>query len=270
MVGATPIFVDIDDDLNINPNLIEDAISSRTKAIIPVHFNGHMCDMEQIQCIANKAKISVIEDAAQAFGASINGKKSGSFGDISCFSMNAMKVLHSYGEAGAVLTNNNEISNKVEILRYGGTVNREDCHYISLNFRLQTIQAALLQIELSRVDSIIHKRREVASFYNEQLRDYVYCPREKKGYLGSYYTYTIQTKVRDSLKTYLEERGIETKIYHPLLMPHHTAYKLNPNIPVAEKAVKNILSLPCHEKLTKEEAKYVADTVIAFFKLRLN
>jgi dTDP-4-amino-4,6-dideoxygalactose transaminase len=266
--GATPVFADIRRDLNIDPDRIKEVITDRTKAIIPVHFTGKMCDMDRICEIANSQDIDVLEDAAQAFGSrTAKGRPSGSIGKLACFSMNSMKVLHSYGEAGAVLTDDPELRERMVSLRYAGTVNREDCHYTSLNFRIQTIQAALLLVELRRLDEIIARRRQIAEIYRGRLSTLVKCPAEDKGSVHTYYTYTIQVDRRDELREHLDTKGIETKIHHPYLMPRQTAYRdiYAPNIPVAEEAVSRILSIPNHEKLTDEEVGYVADAIEAFY-----
>ena len=267
MVGAKPIFVDIEPDLNISPELIVDAITTRTKAIIPVHFNGKVCKMDSIIRIADKYGILVIEDAAQAFGASLNGKKAGSFGHIACFSMNSMKVLHSYGEAGIILTDEPLIREKLEYLRYAGTVDRENCVFPSLNFRIQTLQAALLLVELNRVDNIIEHRRRIAQKYLLGLQDLVECPREDIDSIHVFYTYTIQCDRRDELKAHLQQLSIETKIHHSILMPYHDAYKdkLKPHIPQADKLHKRILSIPNHEKMEDSAVDIVINRIREFF-----
>jgi dTDP-4-amino-4,6-dideoxygalactose transaminase len=267
LAGATPVFVDIGNDLNINADLINEAITPKTKAILPVHFTGKMCDMESIMEIARKKHLTVIEDAAQAFGARVKAKKAGAFGDVACFSMNAMKVLHSYGEAGAVLTDDKDIRERIVSLRYNGTVNREDCHYPSLNFRLQTIQAAMLLVELERIDRIIERRREIARYYDKALKCFVKCPKEENNSIHVYYTYTVMTEKRDEFRAFLQEKGIETKIHHPILMPYHTAYKgrYAPHIPVADKLIKEIVSIPNHEKMTDAEVEYVVSSIREFY-----
>jgi dTDP-4-amino-4,6-dideoxygalactose transaminase len=268
MTGAVPVFVDIKPDLNINSDLISDAITPRTKAIIPVHYTGKMCDMDQVMEIADKYGLYVIEDAAQAFGARFKGRRAGSFGKIACFSMNSMKIFHSYGEAGALLTDDKAIKEKVIALRYNGTINRENCHYSSLNFRIQTVQAAMLLIELNRVDQVIERRREIAKVYENALKGIVKCPLEKDITFSVYYTYTIITDRRNKLKDFLTSKGIETKIHHPILMPYHAAYnkKFKTNIPVAERMVERILSIPNHEKMTDAEIKYVILSIQEFYK----
>jgi dTDP-4-amino-4,6-dideoxygalactose transaminase len=266
--GATPVFVDIGPDLNINAELISEAITPRTKAIVPVHYTGRICAIDRILEIAEERGLAVIEDAAQAFGAqAADGRKAGSMGAIACFSMNAMKVFHSYGEAGAVLCDDPALSEKMASLRYAGTVNRENCHYPSLNFRLQALQAALLLVEFERVEGIIKRRREIAAYYREALQQTVECPEEEPGSRHVYYTFTIQGDKRDDLQDFLQAREIETKIHHPFLMPQQAAFKdhYKPHIPVAEERVQRILSLPNHEKLTEEELAYVVKAVRDFY-----
>lgn len=157
MTGATPVFADIRDDLNIDPESIQRLISGKTKAILPVHYTGKMCEMDKIINIAKEYNLIVIEDAAQAFGASYKGGTAGSFGDAACFSFNSMKVLASCGEAGMVLTDSEEILEKLQSIRYNGTINRETCIQPSLNGRLHTIQAAILLKRLNRLEQLIQK-----------------------------------------------------------------------------------------------------------------
>ena len=267
LTGAKPVFVDIRDDLNINPKLIEESITKNTKAILPVHFTGNMCDMEKINEIAHRHELIIVEDAAQAFGSKLNDKPSGSFGHIACFSMNPMKVLNAYGEAGAIVTDDKIIFEKLTSLRYAGTINKEDCHYPSLNGRIDTIQTAMLNVIMKYVDDKINRRRKVAKLYNQKLNDIVGIPVSDKNCFHSYYSYTITTEYRDELQQFLADNGIETKIQHPILMPYHTAYngEFKPNIPVAEKLVKQILCLPAHENLNQEQQNYIISKLSEFF-----
>ena len=271
LTGAKPVFVDIRSDLNINPEKIVEAITPCTKAILPVHYTGKICDMEAICNIANEHGLIVIEDAAQAFAAQNSYGIAGSFGKVACFSMNAMKVLHSYGEAGVVVTDDENIKEKMVSLRYAGTVNREDCVIPSLNFRIHTLQAALLLVELKRIDKIISQRRRIAAHYGGLLRDVAVCPNENTGSEPVYYTYTIQVDSRDELRVFMANRNIETKIHHPILMPYHTAYNgcFSTDIPVAERAVQRILSIPNHENMTDDEVDYVASTILEFYSNKI-
>ena len=267
LTGATPVFVDIGNTLNIDASLIESSITERTRAILPVHFTGLMCDMVKINKIADKHNLLVIEDAAQAFGSKLNGKPSGSFGDAACFSMNPMKVLNAYGEAGAVVTDNETISEKLKSLRYGGTINKENCHYPSLNGRIDTLQCAMLLVVLMHVEKKIIKRREIAEYYTQELNNTVQCPLPEDNSFHSYYSYTIRTDRRNELKEYLLSSGIETKIQHPILMPYHKAYrgKFKSEIPIADSIVERILCLPNHEELVKNHLDYIIDKVKNFF-----
>ena len=268
MCRARPVFVDIGDDLNIDADLIEAAITPRTKVIMPVHFTGKVCQIEKIVEIAAEHGVMVIEDAAQAFGAASNGMPAGSFGQISCFSMNPMKVFAGYGEAGVVVTDYLEVAEKVQSLRYAGTVNKEDCFWPSLNSRLDTIQAAMLLVSLKHLGKRIEKRRKIAKFYNEALAGTVGCPIEDEDDYHIYYTYTILAARRDELQEYLAGQGIETKIHHRLLMPQHTGYvgKSMAKVPNAERLVKQILSIPNQEDLTGEQLEYIADGIREFYE----
>lgn len=267
LTGATPVFADIRDDLNIDPGSVKRLITKKTRAIMPVHYTGKICDMEALMESAKKYGLLMIEDASQAFSASYNGKKAGSFGDIACFSMNSMKVLAACGEAGIVVTDREDIYNKLIALRYNGTVNKETCIEASLNGRLDTLQAAILLRRLEQVDKIVQKRRQIATWYNHKLADVVEIPREKEGEWDIYYTYTIRASQRDELRAFLESRGIETKIHHPILMPEQPAYKdiAKGEFKNAQRLVKEILSIPANEKLTREDVDYVADCIRRFY-----
>jgi len=266
LCGATPVFVDIGEDMNINADLIETAITEKTKVILPVHFTGRLCNMEKITQIATSRDIYIVEDAAQAFGASIHGAMAGSFGDVSAFSMNAMKVFNAYGEAGAAVTNNIALADKLRSLSYGGTINKEDCYYPSLNGRLDTIQAAMLSVSMMSLQAKIARRREIAEYYNSALKDVIKCPVEDNSF-QVYYSYIVRTNQRDQFKLYLDSRGIETKIHYPILMPFHSAYKdhySECDLPVAKRVVKEILSIPNHEGMSDNEIQYVAQCIKDF------
>lgn len=267
LTGASPVFVDISEDLNINANLIEVAITLRTKAIMPVHFTGQLCDIRRIVEIGRKHHLFVVEDGAQAFGASHNGSMCGSFGDLSCFSMNPMKVYNGYGEAGVILTDDETIRDRLVTLRYSGTINKQDCHFPSLNGRLDTIQAAMLLVNLNYLEEKIEKRRSIAKVYHDRLDGFVKCPIERPGNRHIYYAYTVMAEKRDELQEFLTSKGIETQIQHPIPMPFHTAYKgrFKVNIPVCEKAVKHILCLPNQEDLTMDELDYICTCIREFY-----
>ena len=267
MTGATPVFADIGEDLNIDPQSVEKLITSKTKAIVPVHYTGKVSNIDALRVLASQYGLKIVEDAAQAFGAMYKRNPAGSFGDVACFSMNPMKVFAACGEAGVVLTDDESVYQRLLALRYNGTVNKEYCIATSLNCRLDTIQAAMLLQRFKNIESVIASRRKSAELYREALQDVVRVPVEQSYERDVYYTYQIQTPKRDALKQFLEERGIETKIQHPFLMCQQSIYQKYLHIPVvrAEKIVKEILCLPMHEKLSLPEQQHVIDSVMSFF-----
>ena len=266
LTGATPVFADIDDDLNIDPGTIEKLITDKTKAILPVHFTGKICRIIDIQRLADKYGLMVIEDASQAFGASYRGKKAGSFGIISCFSMNPMKVFGASGEAGMILTDREDIYEKLKALRHNGMLNKTECIEISLNGRMDTIQAAVLLHRLEYIDEIIYKRRKRARWYKEMLEGVVTIPEEREEEFDIYYTYTIKTPKRDELMEFLHICGIETQIQHRYLMPDQPAYRkwAKGYFPKAKRLVRQILSLPVNETLSRDDIEYVAGCIKRF------
>jgi UDP-2-acetamido-2-deoxy-ribo-hexuluronate aminotransferase len=266
--GAIPVFADILDDLTLDPDSIEPLISDKTKAIIPVHWAGKACQMDQIISIAKKHSLKVIEDCAQAFGALTNNRHVGSMGDIGCFSMNSMKSLASLGEAGMITTNDKDIWQKIDTMRYHGLINREVCHFVSHNGRLDTIQAAFIEKRLDRYETLLARRRDTAQFYNDEFAGLVRTPKEHPHCRDVFYTYTIQTPKRDALKLYMEENGIETKIQHIPLMPDQPVYKdkTRNNSQNARKLVQQVLCIPANEKVSNEQREYIAMTIKKFFK----
>jgi len=267
LIGATPVFADVRDDLNICSSSIEALINKNTKAIIAVDFTGRVFETKKIQSICNKYGISLIEDAAQAFGAKRDQKPAGSFGLISCFSMNSVKILSGFGEAGMILTNDDKLAAKFSYLRESGMIDRLDCVEPSMNFRMDTIQAAMILEKYKDIESVISLRRKNASFYDKYLSKFVTCPTEAIYEHNVYYTYTILTRKRDELKLFLEQKGIETQIQHNKLMCEHPAYKKNmKHDQNSKELVKKILSIPIHEKLSLEQICFVKDQIIDFFE----
>jgi dTDP-4-amino-4,6-dideoxygalactose transaminase len=269
LTGATPVFADINDDLNIDPERARASITSRTKAIMPVHYTGKVCQMCALMRMAEERGLLVIEDASQAFDARSQGRRAGSFGVIGCFSMNPMKVLAACGEAGMLVTDREDLYERLVALRYNGTVNREECIEFSLNGRLDTLQAAILLRRLARVEQIIQKRRQIAAWYDAQLAGVVGISVEAEGEEDVYYTYQIRATRRDELKAFLETRGIETKIQHPILMADQPAYQglARGEFPNARRLVKEILCIPTHEKLTRADVNWTATSIQEFYKL---
>ncbi|MCH7954272.1 MAG: DegT/DnrJ/EryC1/StrS family aminotransferase [Candidatus Marinimicrobia bacterium] len=268
LTGATPLFADIADDQNISPESARRLISDKTKALLPVHFNGKVCRMDELSEIAREHDLLMIEDAAQSFSARYDNKLAGSFGNIACFSLNPMKIFAAVGEAGVIITDDPEIRKRLISLRYAGTIDREVCVEPAFNSRLDTIQAAMLLVRFNKVESIVERRREIAGLYSALIGDIVITPEDADGERHVYYTYTIRCENRDELKRHLESKGIEVKIRHPLLMPLQPAYKdkSRAEFSNAEKIIGEILSLPASEAVSNEEIEYVASSIIEFYK----
>jgi dTDP-4-amino-4,6-dideoxygalactose transaminase len=270
--GATPIFADVQEDFNIDPNSIEERITPNTKAIVPMHYAGHMCDMDSVSEIANKNNLLVVEDVAQAFGASLNGKKAGSFSMAAGLSMNPMKVLGGYGEAGAVVTSDERIYQRLKRLRHAGTTSdpkkrvSNECLEVSLNHKMDSINAALLLIALKHLPEKQKKREAIARRYDDELPTQI----ERQGYLEGEvhgrYVYAIKEKRRDQLKLFFDANEIETKIMHEPLAcdaPVYKKYNHKP-VPLARKILGRNLIIPSHEKLSEEQVNKVIDATFRF------
>ena len=267
LVGAEPVFADIDDDLNMNVESINKLISKKTKAIIIVNYTGKICKYEEIQLICKKNKLQLIEDASQSFGAKRGNKVSGSIGNISAISHNPMKVLAGLGESGSILCNNLNLYKKIRALRYNGTINKEYCIEPSINGKIDTIQSAFLINRLKDIQNTIRIRNKYAKIYDNSIKPYVSTPLVKTNERHVYYTYTILTKKRNQLKKYLEKKGIQTKIQHPILMPEQKPYVKNKRIiKNAKKLKKQYLCLPIHHFLKEKQIHYVAKEITNFFK----
>jgi dTDP-4-amino-4,6-dideoxygalactose transaminase len=269
LTGATPVYVDVGEDLNIDPANIDDAVTSATKALLPVHWAGKLADMKAIMEVAKACNLLVAEDASQGFGATDGDRLSCSFGDVAAFSMNSMKGLASLGEAGMVVTDRDDVRDRLISLRYNGMLDKEVCGEPSHNSRLDTIQAAVLIERLARYDDLLARRRTNAAFYDAALGDVVKTP-ENAGNGHVYYTYTIQTDQRDDLKDWLEQHGVEVKVQHPVLMPEQPAHGnttgARGNWANAKRLTAEVLCLPVHQNLESGACEYVADTVLSFFK----
>lgn len=267
--GATPRFADIGNDLNLMAGHVEDLIGPKTKAILPVHFTGRLCDMPALSKIAAQYNLHIIEDAAQAFGADRKGTKVGRLSTMSAFSLNPMKNPSAFGEAGAIVTNSKKIRDRLRRLRHVGMEMGEVCLEPSLNFKMDALQAAMVGVSLNRAEEVIKRRLAVAQKYTEALSGVVTCPSAKKGRdrPSVFFDYTIITEQRDALKDHLEGRGIEVKIKHSPLMPDQPAFKgfVEADVPNARRLVSQILSLPVHEKLTDAEIDYVIAEIRNFF-----
>lgn len=266
LTGATPVFADIRNDLNIDPESVARLITKKTKAILTVNFTGKVSDIDSLAQIASKNNLPLVEDGSQSYGARYKGRVSGSFGVISAISHNPMKVFAATGEAGSILCDDETLHKRLVSLRYNGTVDREICMEPSLNGRMDTLQAAVLLERHKRLAEIRRARRRNAEYYSTNLAEFVQIPIEKGFEEDVWYTYTIRSARRDELKNYLEARGIETKIQHTLLMPDQPAYKniCRVDCVKARYFVQQILCIPIHEKLSKANMDYVVRAITGF------
>jgi dTDP-4-amino-4,6-dideoxygalactose transaminase len=267
--GATPKFVDINENTyNIDPNKIEEKITSKTKAIVCVHLYGHACDMDKIKIIADKHDLKIVEDCAQAHGALYKNKKAGSIGDIAGFSMFPAKILGAFGDAGAITTNNEKLANKIKLLRNHGRISKYEHILEGHNSRIDALQANILNIKLKYLGNWIEKRRKIAKRYTENLKNIVICPKEENWAKHSYYMYVIRTKKRDELKIFLEENNISCGIHYPISLHLQPAYKkLNykkGDFPITEKITKEILSIPLYPELSQEQQEYIISKIKEF------
>jgi len=266
-VGAKPVFVDIDENTyNIDPDKIEEKITPRTKAIIPVHIFGCPSDMIKINEIAQKYGLKIIEDAAQAFGAKIGDKKIGTFGDIACFSFYPSKNLGCFGDGGMVVTNNPEIADKIRILRNHGSPGRYVHETVGLNSRLDEIQAGVLRIKLKHIDEYNSLRRKKANIYTKFLSDKVITPKEVENTYHVYHLYSIRSESRDKIKEILAKQGFPSVVYYPIPMHLQKAianlgFKKG-DFPIAEKVSREILALPIYPEIPDEEVFEISQIII--------
>lgn len=272
LTGAKVAFVDnYPKTYNIDVEKIEPKISSKTKAIVPVHLFGQPADMNPILELARKYNLKVIEDAAQAHGADYKGRRTGSIGDVGCFSFYPGKNLGAYGDGGAVVTNNEELAVKARMFSNHGRSQKYDHEVEGINSRLDGLQAAILGVKLKHLEKWSESRRRNAYLYNEYLKDAnVITPIEMENVKAVYHLYVIRVKPdsRQKLQDFLKATGIATGIHYPIALPYLNAYAyLNhkkDEFPEALKASKEIVSLPMFPELTEEQIKYVADKIIEF------
>ncbi|HPE06939.1 MAG TPA: DegT/DnrJ/EryC1/StrS family aminotransferase [Smithellaceae bacterium] len=272
LAGATPVFVDVEEKThNVNPSLIEAAITKKTKAIIPVHLFGQMADMEPILTISNKYGLYVVEDACQAHGAEYKGKKAGSMGTTGCFSFYPGKNLGAYGEGGAVVTNDDALASKMKMFRDHGQAKKYYHDIIGWNARLDGIQGAILNVKLKYLPAWNDARRKHAQDYTTGLsavKD-VIVPREADYARHVYHIYAIRVQDRDKLMAYLGEKGISCGIHYPVPVHLQTAYsflrKGEGSFPVAEKCASQYISLPMFAELTNEQVAYVVEQIKGYY-----
>jgi dTDP-4-amino-4,6-dideoxygalactose transaminase len=270
--GAVPVLVDCTlDTYTLDVDQVEQAIDSKTKAIVAVHLYGQAARLDKLARIAKRRKIFLIEDAAQAHGATYKQKKVGGFGDIACFSFYPTKNLGGFGDGGAVVTNNRELAEKVRLLRMFGEKTRYESVISGVNSRLDEIQAALLRVRLKYLDEENKKRRELAAVYRQYLGDlpFIHLPEEIEENKHVYHLFVIRAQKRDSLQKYLLAHGVMTGIHYP--KPIHTqlsfaylGYKKG-DFPASEEASASVLSLPLYPALSESDIFYVAKLIKKFY-----
>lgn len=264
--GAKPVFVDIEKEtFAIDCGKIEERITPRTKAILPVHLFGHPADMEKISALAKKHGLVVIEDCAQAFGAELKGKKVGSFGDAGCFSFYPSKNLGAYGDGGLITVDDGNLLDAIVRLRNHGASGGYIHDSVGFNSRLDEIQAGILLIKLKRVDEYNKKRREKALLYSSLLSGSVICPSERKDAYHVYNQYTIRSKKRNEIQQTLKDEGISSVVYYP--RPLHLQKALSflghreGDFPAAEEAAREVLSLPIYPELEDSAIRKISEII---------
>lgn len=276
-VGARPVFVDNDDQYTIDPNLIEEAITSKTKAILPVHLTGNPADMPAIMDIANRHGLAVIEDAAQAILASINGDSVGSWGETACFSLHPLKNLNVWGDGGIIVTQSDEINQKLRLLRNHGLSTRDEVVTFGRNTRLDSLHAVIANRLIGQVEHITQQRIANAARFDEAfagLNEWITVPKRRPNVRQVFHTYVLRATNRNELLSFLIGQGIRAKVHYPVPMHLQPAagylgYKAG-DFPVCEAHCREIITLPVHEHLANEEIDHIIDSVLGHYGSRRN
>lgn len=270
--GATPVLVDCDDRFQIDCAKIEEAITKKTKAVVPVHWGGASPDMEKIVALCRKHKLLMVEDACMGIGAWVNGKAAGTFGDVNAFSMHPLKSLNAMGDGGIVATDDDDRAAWMHKYRNHGMVDRDHIEFWGVNMRMQPLQAIVLSHGLDRLKNTIETRNRNARILDAGLSGLpgVRVPARMKGHTETFALYMALFENRDALKNFLIERGIEVKIHYPVPLHKQQAAKNNckfdgGNLKNVEKQAGQLLTIPVHQFLTEEHMHYVVETVRAFY-----
>lgn len=267
--GATPVFVEPDAYFNIDADKIEEKITEKTKAILVVHLYGQASNMNKIVALCDKYNLRLVEDCAQSHGAMSDGKMTGTFGDIGCFSFYPSKNLGAFGDAGAIVTNSEEIAKDMKMYRNYGSEKRYYNKVVGANSRLDEIQAAMLRVRLKHMDEITAEHRRIAERYTHEIcNEKLQLPAIRDGVTHVWHQYVIRTDDRDDLKTYLEEQGIGTIIHYPIPPHLSEAYAYlgfqKGSFPITEKYADTVLSIPMYSGMTDEEQTRVIERLNAF------
>lgn len=262
--GATPVLVDIDDSYTIDPMAIEAAVTSRTKAVIPVHLYGQPCDMEQIEQIISRHNLLLLEDCAQAHGARYKNRLVGTFGHMATFSFYPTKNLGAYGDGGAIVTQDAKLAERLRRLRFYGQNSKYSYIERGTNSRLDDLQAAILRVKLRHLDEDNHTRRKLAKSYSDLLSNLV-LPTERSECMHVYHLYVIRSEQRDRIMKELSKKKIGTLIHYPvpihLQESHHDLNYTKGSFPITEKIVAEILSLPLYVGLNQRDVETVAQVI---------
>ena len=272
--GAKPVFVDIRDDYNINTDLIEKAITDRTKAIMPVHWSGLGCEMDKIMPIAKDNNLIVVEDACHGINANFKGKPLGTFGLAGCFSMHPLKNLNVWGDGGYIVTESEDMHDKLVLMRNHGLINRNECANFGYNSRLDSIQAIVANHLLKKIDHITDSRINNAAEYDKHLSNIPQITIPKRSTLVKqvYHIYVVRAKRRNQLNKYLNHNGIDAKVHYPIPMHLQPAAKIfgykKGDFPVSEMVCDTVISLPVHEFVTNKQIDYVVSKIRDFYARR--
>jgi dTDP-4-amino-4,6-dideoxygalactose transaminase len=269
-VGAKPVFVDVRDDLNINPDLIEAAITKNTKAIMPVHWTGRVCEMDKITKIAKKYKLKIIEDAAQATGAYYKGRHAGTFGKISAFSTHPLKNLNALGDGGFIITNEKKLYDKIKLYRSHGLEGRDDAKIIGVNSRLDSLNAEVLSFRLKKLKNIINRRKKNINYYKKYIKtDKVKILSDGKNEKNAYVMFVVLAENRNKLQEYLKKFNIQSLLYYPTPLHLHNSMKYlgykKGNLINAERITSKVISFPHHQHLTEKQIKFVSEKINKFY-----
>jgi dTDP-4-amino-4,6-dideoxygalactose transaminase len=269
--GARPVFVDILPDYNIDPERIEAVLTTRTKAILPVHWSGKPCDMDPIVELAASRGIPVVEDACHAVKATYKGRPVGSLGTLGCFSFHPLKNLNVWGDGGIVTTSADELAGRLRLLRNHGLVSRDECEVFAYNSRLDTIQAVVARHQLQGLDHITEARIAHASYFDERLSALpeVSIPEREPTYRQVFHLYAIRCLRRDELKRHLVANGVDAKVHYPVPLHLQPAAAFlghkRGDFPMCERIAAETLSLPVHEFITRDQQDQMVGLIKAFY-----
>jgi len=270
--GAKPVLIEVKEDFTMDTDKLEAAITDKTKAIIPVHLNGRICEMDKIMKIAKKYNLAVIEDAAQALGSKYDGKMAGSFGIIGSFSLYPFKILGCFGDGGILTTNSEEMAEKIKLLRDHGQKTKTEIVCFGFNSRLDNLQAAVLNVKFKYFPQFIKRRREIASIYDKGLSNVKEIklppgPDSDKKHFDNFQNYVLKAEKRNELAAYLKENGVETLIKDPIANHKQSGLGLSHfKLPYSEKLANEVISLPIYPELTNKDIEFVIKTIKDFYE----